>query len=177
MKHLSVKAVFLLLAVIGSSAFACDEACKKAKAESEHGVNFASYLNADFCRTTRADFLLQDYRSLEKYRSAQLPGGHKGGMNNIRKLLDQRKEWLVECDDYLRLTDQGRVFRDKNTTDSIFASIDKVSKELNDLIYNGSKDVIVSNGIELVEQDFDSMLGLLDKHRTDLQLRGQLVIR
>lgn len=114
---------------------------------------------------------------MEKYRSTQLPGGHKGGMNNIRKLLDQRKEWLVECDDYLRLTDQGRVFRDKDTTDKIFAAIDKVSKELNDLVYNGSKDVIVTNGLDIAQQDFDQMMQQLDHHRTDLQLRGQLVNR
>ncbi|MDO3388194.1 hypothetical protein QWI17_20275 [Gilvimarinus sp. SDUM040013] len=177
MKHLAVKAAILLLAVVGSSAFACDEACKKANAEQEHGVSFPGYLDAEFCRTTRADFLLQDYGSLEKYRTSQLPGGHKGGMNNIRKLLDQRKEWLVECDDYLRLTDQGRIFRDKATTDKIFAAIDKVSKELNGLVYNGSKEVIVTNGLDIAQQDFDQMMQQLEQHRTDLQLRGQLVNR
>ncbi|MDO3382980.1 hypothetical protein [Gilvimarinus algae] len=177
MKNLPVNVVALLLALAGSQAFACDEACKKDKAEQEHGVKFASYLSADFCHTTRADFLIQDYRSLEKYRAEQLPGGHKGGMNNIRKLLEQRKEWLIECDDYLRLTGQGRIFRDKATTDQIFAAIDKVTKELNGLVYNGSQDVIVSNGLDIAEQDFDKMLGMLDHHKTQLQLRGQLVIR
>ncbi|MBU2884701.1 hypothetical protein KO507_02865 [Gilvimarinus agarilyticus] len=177
MKHLPVKAFLLLLAVFSGSALACDEACKKAQAETEHGVNFAGYLDSEFCRTTRSDFLLQDYRSLEKYRTSQLPGGHKGGMNNIRKMLDQRKEWLVECDDYLRLTDQGRVFHDKTTTDKIFGAIDKVSEQLNELVYNGSKEVIVTNGLDIAQQDFDQMMQQLEQHRTVLQLRGQLVNR
>lgn len=177
MKHISVKALFLLVAVFSCSALACDEACKKAKAEQEHGVSFPSYLNAEFCRTTRLDFLLQDYASLEKYRTAQLPGGHKGGMNNIRKMLNQRKEWLVECDDYLRLTEQGRIFHDDATTEKIFAAIDKVSKQLNDLVYNGSKEIIVTNGLDIAQQDFDQMMQQLERHRTDLQLRGQLVNR
>lgn len=177
MKKLPITAMSFVLALCGSSwASACDEACEK-KAEEQHGVKFASYLNADFCATTRADFLIQDYKSLDKYRAEQLPNGHKGGMNNIRKMLEQRKDWLTECDDYLRLTNQGRIFRDKATTDKIFSAIDKTNNELNNLVYNGSQDVTVINGLDIAQQDFDQMMQLLDQHKTQLQLRGQLVNR
>ncbi|UTF61413.1 hypothetical protein [Gilvimarinus sp. DA14] len=177
MKKLPITAISFLLALCGSNlASACDEACEK-KAEAEHGVKFASYLNADFCSSTRADFLIQDYKSLDKYRAEQLPNGHKGGMNNIRKMLEQRKDWLQECDDYLRLTNQGRIFRDKATTDKIFAAIDKTNEELNNLVYNGNPDVIVTNGLDIAQQDFNQMMQLLDQHKTQLQLRGQLVNR
>ncbi|MCP8899184.1 hypothetical protein [Gilvimarinus xylanilyticus] len=175
MRILTIPLALAALAFFAAPIYACDEDCKKANAEQEHGVKFASYLNQDFCRSTRADFLIQDYKSLAKYRADQLPGGHKGGMNNIRKMLDQRVDWLRECDDYLRLTDQGRIFRDRDTTDKIFKAMKGVSEELNNLVYNGSQDVIVTNGLDIAEQDFDQMLQLLDQHRTQMQLRGQLV--
>ncbi|WP_020210306.1 hypothetical protein [Gilvimarinus chinensis] len=177
MKKLPITAALVVLVLCGSSwVGACDDACEK-KAEAKHGVKFASYLNKDFCSTTRADFLIQDYKSLEKYQAEQLPNGHKGGMNNIRKMLEQRKDWLTECDDYLRMTDQGRIFRDKATTDKIFAAIDKTNRELNSLVYNGSQDLIVVNGLDIAQQDFDQMMQLLDQHKTQLQLRGLLVNR
>ncbi len=166
-----------LLVLMGSPALACDETCKREKAMAEHGVNFPSYLTAEFCKTTSTDFLLRDAKDLEKYRSGHLLSGHKGGMNNIRKMLEQRKEWLVECDEYLRLTDQGRVFRTEETTEAIFASMDRVSKELHGMIYNGDRSVTVSSGIDVAEQRFDSLFQLLERHKTDLQLRGQLVVR
>lgn len=174
-----MKRLFALfvLALFSLQAFACDETCKREKAMQEHGVNFPSYLTADFCQTTSTDFLLRDVESLKEYRSGHLLTGHKGGMNNIRKMLEQRKEWLTECDEYLRLTDQGRVFRNEETTTSIFAAMDRVNKELNGMIYNGDRSVTVSSGIDVAEQRFDTMFDLLERHKTDLQLRGQLVVR
>jgi hypothetical protein len=177
-----MKTLFLLLALvlttgIASQATACDEDCKRERAMEQHNVEFPSYLNAKFCETTSVDFLLRDYKSFDKYRNNRLMTGHKGGLNNIRKMLDQRKEWLTECDDYLRLTEQGRVFYNAQTTKTIFAAMDKLSEQLNSLVYNGSKDVIVTNGLDIAEQDFDNLLRLLDQHKTDLQLRGKLIIR
>ena len=177
MKNLLLPIVLLLMALAGSQVNACDEDCKRKQAMEQHNVEFPSYLNAKFCETTSVDFLLRDYASLEKYRDDRLPTGHKGGMNNIRKMLEQRKEWLTECDDYLRLTEQGRVFYNAETTQTVFAAIDKVTTELNALVYNGSQEVIVTNGLDIAEQDFDKMLTVLDQHKTNLQLRGQLVIR
>jgi len=177
MKNLLLPLVMLLLASASIQVNACDEDCKREQAMEQHNVVFPSYLNAKFCQTTSVDFLLRDYASLEKYRTERLPTGHKGGMNNIRKMLDQRKEWLTECDNYLRLTDQGRVFYNDETTKIVFAAIDKVSTELNSLVYNGSQEVIVSNGLDGAEYNFDNMLKVIEQHRTNLQLRGQLVIR
>ena len=167
----------LVLSLWATQSMACDESCKRERAMKEHGVTFAGYLNADFCKTTSTDFLLRDFKSLQDYRGDRLLTGHKGGMNNIRKMLEQRKEWLAECDDYLKLTGQGRVFRDADTTDKIFASMDRVTKELNSLIYNGDRAVTVTQGVDIAEQRFDNLFSLLDQHKTELQLRGQLVVR
>ncbi|HEY7885711.1 MAG TPA: hypothetical protein VIC08_12280 [Cellvibrionaceae bacterium] len=168
---------FFALVVWSAQSLACDETCKREKAMQEHGVSFPGYLNADFCKTTSNDFLLRDIKDLEKYRSDHLLSGHKGGMNNIRKLLEQRKEWLIECDEYLRLTGQGRVFRNEETTEVIFTAIDRVTGQLNGMIYNGDRSVTVTSGIDVAEQRFDTLFNELEKHKTDLQLRGQLVIR
>ncbi|WP_049723778.1 hypothetical protein [Gilvimarinus polysaccharolyticus] len=177
MKNLLFPMILMFLALASSQVNACDEECKRKQAMEQHNVEFPSYMTAKFCETTSVDFLLRDYASLQKYRTERLPTGHKGGMNNIRKMLDQRKEWLVECDDYLRLTGQGRVFYNAETTKTVFDAMDKVTKELNALVYNGSQEVIVTNGIDIIEQDFDKMLSEMDQHKTNLQLRGQLVIR
>lgn len=172
MKQILVLTLLSLLSV-GASA-ACDEDCKREEAMKEYNVAFPSYLNAKFCATTSIDFLIRDIKSLQRYRDKQLPGGHKGGMNNIRKLLEKRKDWLTECDDYLRMTKQGRVFDNETTTNSIFTSMDNVTKELNALIYNGNSNVIVSSGIDIAEQHFDHLFQVMDQHKTDLQLRGRL---
>ncbi len=164
----------ILLSLMASGALACDETCKRDRAMKEHNVSFPKYLTVKFCKTTSVDFLIRDVKSLQGYREKQLPGGHKGGMNNIRKLLEQRKEWLVECDDYLRLTKQGRVFENKKSTDSIFNSMDKVTGELNNLIYNGDSNVIVTNGIDIAEQHFDHLFAEMEQHKLDLQLKGRL---
>lgn len=177
MKNLLSLVALTLLTLTATQASACDEQCKRERAMAQHNVDFPSYLTAKFCETTSVDFLLRDYQSFAKYRNNRLMTGHKGGLNNIRKMLDQRKEWLIECDDYLRLTEQGRIFYDAQTTKTIFAAMDKLSEQLNSLVYNGSKNVIVTNGLDVAEQDFDNLLGLLDQHKTDLQLRGKLIIR
>lgn len=164
-----------LCTLLSSGAFAaCDENCKREQAMKEHNVSFPSYLTAKFCKTTSIDFLIRDVKSLQGYRDKQLPGGHKGGMNNIRKLLEKRKLWLTECDDYLRLTNQGRVFDSEATTVTIFASMDKVTNELNALIYNGDSNVIVTSGVDIVEQYFDHLFDVMGQHKTDLQLKGRL---
>lgn len=165
----------ILFALLSSGATAaCDENCKRELAMKEHNVTFPSYLTVKFCNTTSVDFLIRDIKSLQGYRVKQLPGGHKGGMNNIRKMLEKRKDWLTECDDYLRLTKQGRVFDNEQTTSSIFSSINKVTEELHSLIYNGNSSVTVSNGIDIAEQHFDHLFQVMEQHKTELQLKGRL---
>src|SRR5690625_6817516 len=95
-------------------------------------------ISASYCRDTSVDFLLRARDSLSSYQEKNLPTGHKGGMRNIRTFLQQRKQWLEECDQYLSLTGQGRVFRDEATTQQILDAIDAVSSELERLMGSGT---------------------------------------
>lgn len=174
MKHLFA---LVLIAVLSPIAFACDEDCKRERAMAEHGVTFPSYLNARFCEDTRVEFLLRGRRNLQQYYDQHLQSGHRGGMRNIHNFIQQRIEWLQECDEYLRLTDQGRIFRNEETTAEIFEAMQVVSQELDRLVYrSGATGTYVSDTGEAPVL-FDQLFGRVDAHVTDLQLRGQLVIR
>jgi len=158
-------------------ATACDEECKRAQAEEEHDVDFPGYLNASYCQDTSIAFLLKARKSLGEYRQGQLKTGHRGGMRNIRNYLEQRKKWLMECDNYLLLTDQGRVFTDKETTEAVFAATDQAIEQLEKLM-NSTNRVHVSEDLaETAGQRLDRLFSVVDNHRTELQLKGQLVIR
>lgn len=171
------KIIPLLLMAFSLPALACDEDCKREKAMAEHNVSFSGYLNANYCQDTSVDFLLRARESLQNYRDGRLESGHKGGMRNIRNFLQQRKQWLQECDDYMRLTGQGRVFRDETTTQAIFAAMDSVSEELQRLMGSGGGVHVSAGQIGAATQRFEQLFMIVDAHRTDLQLRGQLVIR
>jgi hypothetical protein len=119
--------------------------------------------------------LLRKDLNRKNKKAGKTATGHRGGIRNIRNFIEQRKEWLMECDTYLDLTKQGRVFRNKATTDNILTAINSLSTELNTLVYrpkNAAEDTLQVT--ELAGQKFDLMFKLLDAHRTDLQLRGQL---
>lgn len=169
--------IALFIVFFCTPAFACDEDCKREAAMAEHDIRFPSYLNASYCTDTSVDFLLRARSSLENYRDGRLETGHKGGMRNIRNFLQQRKQWLQECDEYLLLTGQGRVFRNAETTEQIFSSIDQVSEELQRLIGSGGGVNVSPSQLGNATQRFDHLFMVVDNHRTELQLRGQLVIR
>jgi hypothetical protein len=167
--------LIFILALLAPSALACDETCRRDKAMTEHKVTFPSYLDSKYCKTTNVDFLVGARKSLQKYYDERLNSAHRGGIRNIRNFLEQRKEWLLECDKYLSLTDQGRIFRTKSNTDEIFGAMTSLSDELNRLI--GIRSVANEDGYELTassRQRFEHLFKLVDAHRTDLQLRGQL---
>lgn len=165
----------IALLIFSQSGFACDEACKRAKAEAKANVKFASYLNAKYCNQTSIDFLLQGKKSLQNYREKQLPTAHRGGAKNIRSFVLQRKDWLQECDKYLQLTEQGRVFRDKETTEKILAAMTATAGELEKIMKRPKNDAEV---LELVVapagQKFDELFGLVEAHYLELQRRGLL---
>lgn len=172
-----MKKIILLLhlILIAPMAFACDESCMREKAMAESGIKFPSYLDSKYCKTTSVDFLVNSRKSLQKYRDERLGSGHRGGIRNIRNFIEQRKEWLLECDTYLELIGNGRVFRNKTTTDEIFTAIKSLSAELNTLVYRPKNTTEDTQQItELAGQKFDLLFKLMDAHRTDLQLRGQL---
>ena len=69
MKKILLAITLLSLSQFG---FSCDEACKRAKAESANNVKFASYLNAKYCKSTGVDFLIQGRKSLQISRAGTL---------------------------------------------------------------------------------------------------------
>jgi hypothetical protein len=157
---------------------ACDEQCKREKAMADNGIQFPEYLTSRYCRDISVDFLMGTRNSLQEYRDERLERAHRGGMRNIRNFIEQRKEWLKECDQYLMLTGQGRIFRNAETTEKIFSAMDTVSKELQDLV-NGLVYFVQGDGkqTDVAAQKFEALFHVVDEHKTDLQLRGQLVIR
>jgi len=169
------KLLFCLLLLGAHSAFACDETCLREQAMATHKVKFPGYLDSQYCRTTSIDFLISARKSLQHYHDERLNTAHRGGIRNIRNFLEQRREWLAECDNYLKLTNQGRVFRSKESSEQIFSSITSLSEELARLTgipASASEDAMTLT--EIARQRFDQMFRHLDNHRTDLQLRGLL---
>jgi hypothetical protein len=165
----------LLITVLAPTALACNETCMRDKAMAENSITFPSYLDSKYCKTTSVDFLVGTRRSLQKYYDERLNSAHRGGIRNIRSFIEQRKEWLLECDNYLILTTQGRVFSTKNATDQIFGSMASLSDELQRLV--SIRKTAGENAYELTASarlKFEQMFKLVDDHRTDLQLRGQL---
>ena len=172
-----MKKILFTIALLSFAHFsvACDEACKRAKAEAANNIKLASYLNAKYCKSTGLDFLIQGRKSLQAYRDKQLPTAHRGGAKNIRNFILQRKDWLQECDNYLQLTEQGRIFRDKDSTDKIITSMTGTASELEKIM---KRPKVQSESLELViapaAQKFDELFKLIDAHYLELQRRGLL---
>nr|WP_324258668.1 hypothetical protein [Cellvibrio fontiphilus] len=165
----------IILFCFAQMTFACDEACKRTKAEAANNIKFATYLNAKYCKTTGVDFLLQGRKSLQAYREKQLPTAHRGGAKNIRNFILQRKDWLQECDNYLQLTEQGRIFRDKESTEKILGSMTTTAEELHKIMMRPRAEV---ESLEVVTapaaQKFDELFKHVDTHYLELQRRGLL---
>lgn len=167
--------VSITLLILSQTSFACDENCKRAKAEAAGNIKFASYLNAKYCKQTSVDFLLQGKKSLQAYREKQLPTAHRGGAKNIRSFVLQRKEWLQECDKYLQLTEQGRVFRDRETTEKIIGALTATASELEKVMKRPKNDAeVLDLVVAPAGQKFDELFTLVDAHYLELQRRGLL---
>lgn len=171
-----MKIVFIFVFLsLSQFVLACDETCKRTKAEAANNVKFASYLNVKYCKSTGTDFLSQGRKSLQAYRDKQLPTAHRGGAKNIRNFILQRKDWLQECDTYLQLTEQGRIFRDKQSTDKIMGAMTATADELQKIVKRPQAQV---ESLEMVTspaaQKFDDLFELIDVHYLELQRRGLL---
>lgn len=172
-----MKKILLTIALLSLSqlGFACDETCKRTKAETANNIKFPTYLNAKYCKSTGLDFLMQGRKSLQNYRDNQLPTAHRGGAKNIRLFILQRKDWLQECDNYLQLTEQGRIFRDKESSDKIIAAMVGTAAELEKIM---KRPKVETESLELVTSPaivkFDELFKLVDAHYLELQRRGLL---
>ena len=175
----AVGGLLALALAMATGASSCDEACVKSKAEQALGKSFPSYLTWQSCDDTREQFMTSAMRSLQSYRDEHFDVRKKRGMANIKNFLDQRREWLAECDDYYRHTQRGRIFEDDATTDKVFAAIEGVSRELSDLI-NGVTYSIGTPGDDpnsVIMGRFDTLLNTVDDHRTLMHLKGRYVYR
>jgi len=164
----------LLLLSLSQASFSCDEACKREKAETANNIKFASYLNAKYCKSTAQDFILRGSKSLKTYRETQLvQTAHRGGAKNIRNYVTQRKDWLEECNNYLKLTDQGYIFRTKETSEKILKTMDEVAIELkNIMLRRPVADEVLSVVTQPATDKFDQLFKLVDDHYLELQRRG-----
>lgn len=140
--------------------------------------SFPSYLTEKYCNDIKLDFMTSSIKSLQHYKDKQLASRHRGGMRNIQRFLQQRQDWLQECDGYLSATSEHkRLFRNEATTDTIFAAIDSVSTELGSLIAGVTYTEDPSGTSTVVEEKFDQLFQLVEEHQTLLLLRGQVVYR
>lgn len=167
----------VILLVLAFPAFGCDEACQRDRASVTHNIEFQSHLSWKFCEDTKSSFMAGDIRSLENYRNKSLSTMHRGGMNNIKGFLEQRKAWLEECDSYLALTNHGRIFADDQSTEQIFEAMASVAKELDARIkgvtYVSGGDEAQDEGI--IASKFDRMFKLLEDHKVVMMRKGQFV--
>lgn len=173
----TINKLLAIVVLLGMSlpALACeDESCLRDRASVTNNIEFPGYLTWQFCEDTKNTFMTADVRSLENYRTKRLNIEHRNRMKNIKGFVEQRKEWLAECDQYMKLTSHGRIFRDEETTQKIFAAMDSVSTELG-AVLNGVTYVNEEGQTDntVVAAKFDTFFRLVDDHKTVMMLKGQ----
>lgn len=169
--------LFILVTVFLSlTSNACDESCKREQAQKNHGVTFPSYLTWDYCDGLVRDFFSYDMDSLKNYSSKHFDTKYKGPIRNIVKLIDQRKDWLNECDDYTSKTRNERVFYDQKTTAAIFSKMDTIKKELTGVMqgvrYSSQSG---DETKKIVGEKFESLFQAVDDHKNLMHLKGKFV--
>lgn len=166
----------LLLSVLSQTAIACDEECLRDKAQATHDVTFPKYLTWKYCEGIARDFITSSMRSLDNYRENHFDTKYKGPLKNTRSYLEARKDWLLECDNYMKLTKNVRVFNDDDTTEKIFASIDQLNNEFTALI-NGATYSNEDDAKAVMDENVDELLQIVDDHKTMMHLKGRYVFR
>lgn len=169
--------VFVIsMTVVAQAAFGCDEQCQREKAQAKYNVTFPSYLTWKYCEGIAVDFMTSAVRSLDSYRTNHFNTKYKGPLKNTRNFLVQRKDWLQECDDYLKKTKKSRVFNDTKTTQKIFASIDSVSGEFSALI-KGSSYASSEEAQAVMNEKINTLFKQVEDHKTIMHLKGKYVVR
>ncbi len=139
---------------------------------------FPGYLSDKFCTDTKLDFMTNTIKSLQRYRDTQLADQHRGGMNNIRKLVVQRKEWLLECQSYLSQVESKNLFESEASTESLFAAMDNIAMELQSLISGVTYAVEPGENPSMyAAEKFDLLFKLVDTQKTQMLMKGQVVYR
>ncbi|QIL89434.1 hypothetical protein GNX18_06395 [Microbulbifer sp. SH-1] len=154
-----------------AAAIACFIATGKAGATSSH----PAYLNDAYCESLVEQFVDSGMRSLGKYINENFKPEYKGGIRNTINFLNQRAEWLGECDSYLSDTADSRVFHDEQNTKAIFEAMDALAKELQ-LVREGVEypDAAGNNNPRpFVKSRFDTLAKLVDQHHTRMLMKKQ----
>ncbi|WP_105104419.1 hypothetical protein [Microbulbifer pacificus] len=160
------KLVPLITAVI-----TCVFAAGNASATSSH----PAYLNDAYCESLVEQFVDSGMRSLGKYINENFKPEYKGGIRNTINFLNQRAEWLGECDAYLSDTASSRVFYDEKNTKAIFEAMDALAKELQ-LVREGVEypDAAGNNNPRpFIKSRFDTLAKLVDQHHTRILMKKQ----
>jgi len=163
------------LLMFSMSSFACDEECRKQAAAKKHGVRFASYLNTKYCDDIKSEFMSIAINSLQRYRDTRLSDQRQYGMKTTRHFIDQRRDWMQECENYLSLSEGENLFYEKKTTKNIFLALTRISAEMKALLdgVTYSNEGELGNNAQVAEK-FDVLFQLVDTHKTLMQLRGQV---
>lgn len=175
MKRFSVL-IITLISCLSFSAYSCDESCKREKAEAALKSKFPSYLTWQYCETLKLDFMTADMTALQSYSTKHFNTKYKGPIKNIVKLINMRKSWLSECDNYISHTRDERLFQDEKTTNNVFYRMDSVEKELTAIIQGATYSS--SQGDEtkkIVAEKFESLYKVVDDHKNLMHLRGKYV--
>ena len=171
-------AIIVIASLLASNAYGCDEQCLREQAQAAHETRFPKYLTWAYCEDIRMEFMTTTMRSLESYKENNLNPKFKGGMRNTKSFIEQRKEWLQECDRYLSLTNKGRIFEDEKTTEQIYAAMDSITKELGSLIAGVKYSSSAGEDAGAVTRDkFDTLFKTVDDHKTLMHLKGRYVFR
>ena len=177
MKNLRAIAALALLTAATSS-FACDEQCKQDQLNPNDQTNFPSYLSKRYCSELKLDFMTKDMQSMQSYSRDHFGTQYKGPIKNMVSFIDQRENWLKECDDYLHIKHGEHIFTDQETNTKIFTSIDSVRNELKAIIDGKTYSEFTGEDTKtVVGSKFEGLFQLVDNHKNLMYLRGKYVYK
>lgn len=166
------------LLLTAQAASACDESCKREQAQAKLETEFPGYLTWKYCDGLKHDFMTVDMNSLQSYSSKHFNTKYKGPIKNIIKLIDQREEWLKECDSYLSATREDRIFYDEKTTASVFSQMTNIRKELQAVLEGVRYSSFQGDETkEIVGEKFETLFVVIDNHKNLMHLKGKYVYK
>lgn len=134
-----------------------------------------SYLTPKYCDSLVEQFVDSGMRSLGKYINEHFNPEYKGGIRNTIHFLEQRSEWLNECNDYLLDSGHGHVFYSDKTTREIFEAIDALARELQH-VRQGVEypdDAGNNNPAPFIKGRYETLAQLVDQHHTRMLMKKQ----
>lgn len=173
-----MQSILVLAAVLFAAPMtqACDEQCKREAAETKNASEFPSFLTWNYCEGLKRDFMSVDISSLQSYSGKHFNTKYKGPIKNIIKLIDQRKDWLKECDVYISQTTDKRLFDDKKTTDAVFANMQTIKSELEAVLSGVTYSSVQGDETKkIVTEKFQALFQTIDDHNNLMHLKGKYV--